>query len=258
TAAAYADEVKRDGYTVIEGFIPIDAINAMAAAFQPYLDTRLAKGNPDRGMGRYYITLPFEMPFANESLFAHPFLLSTIELIVGLDPVMCQLAADVPVKGSCYQPIHRDTKGLFFDPSGYSETPAYQLAVNFPLCDIASSDIGPLEISKGTHLLSSQKQDALIERNAVSVQELLMRKGDLIIRDVRGLHRGTPNITDTPRPMVVVGYSRSWLRRPEVGVKISKSVHDTLNEQSKRLLRFEPVVEDALLSGYDGEEIYDA
>ena len=32
-----------------------------------------------------------------------------------------------------------------------------------------------------------------------------------MIRDVRHIHRGTPNFTDTPRPMVVIGYSRRWL-----------------------------------------------
>lgn len=31
-----------------------------------------------------------------------------------------------------------------------------------------------------------------------------------MIRDVRALHQGTPNNTAAPRPMVVIGYSRSW------------------------------------------------
>ncbi len=38
-----------------------------------------------------------------------------------------------------------------------------------------------------------------------------MRPGDVMIRDVRALHRGTPNHTNEPRPMVVIGYSLRWL-----------------------------------------------
>ncbi|MBB5508233.1 hypothetical protein HDG35_004514 [Paraburkholderia sp. JPY681] len=32
-----------------------------------------------------------------------------------------------------------------------------------------------------------------------------MELGDVMIRDVRALHRGTPNRTEAPRPMVVIG-----------------------------------------------------
>jgi hypothetical protein len=64
-----------------------------------------------------------------------------------------------------------------------------------------------------------------------------------MIRDVRGLHRGTPNRTSTPRPMVVVGYSRRWLLRPEVSVHIPRETYQTLSERARFLLRFNPVVE---------------
>ena len=255
TAAEYAEEVKADGYTMLSGFISLESIDAMRISMQPFLDTRITKGNPDRGPGRFYITPPFQMPFADQDIFAHPFLLSVVEHLVGSDAVMCQWATDTPVKGSEYQPIHRDAKGLFFEQRGYAETPVYQLAVNFPLCDILTTDIGPLEISKGTHLLTSHEQDKLIADNQVHIEPLFMRKGDVLIRDVRGLHRGTPNVTDTPRVMVVIGYSRSWLRRPEVGIDIPRDVHSSLSEVSKRLLRFENVVDTV---SYDGTEIYDA
>ena len=38
--------------------------------------------------------------------------------------------------------------------------------------------------------------------------------GDVMVRDVRGLHRGTPNKTDKARPMVVVGYPIYLLSPP--------------------------------------------
>lgn len=106
--------------------------------------------------------------------------------------------------------------------------------------------------------MPSYEQNELIASNTVSLETLYMKKGDAILRDVRGLHRGTPNTTDTPRPMVVVGYSRKWLRRPEVGLKVPQSVYDQLNPAARHLLRFEPVVPDEVGLGYDGVEKYNA
>jgi len=70
-----------------------------------------------------------------------------------------------------------------------------------------------------------------------------MNLGDVMIRDVRGLHRGTPNLTKTPRPMVVLGYSRRWLFRPEVSIRVPRPELENLSERARRLLRFNPVVD---------------
>lgn len=259
-AAQYAAEVRDEGYTILREFIPVSDIDDLAAHFQPILERRIQSAPPDRGPGRFYSTVPFTFPFANASVFADPFLLEILEGIVGTDFVMCQMASDTPVAGSEYQQIHRDTEGLFFDDSShYIETPAYQLGVNFPLCDITSDDIGPLEIAKNTHMLTSHDQNELIASKAVKLEALYMKKGDVLIRDVRCLHRGTPNVTDKPRPMMVMGYSRKWLRRPEVGLKVPQSVFNGLSEGAQHMLRFEAVVPDDDESlVYDGVEKYDA
>jgi ectoine hydroxylase-related dioxygenase (phytanoyl-CoA dioxygenase family) len=68
-----------------------------------------------------------------------------------------------------------------------------------------------------------------------------MRRGDVMIRDVRHIHRGTPNRTDTPRPMVVIGYSRRWLFRPEVNIRVPAQVLAAMPERARRWLRFNPV-----------------
>jgi hypothetical protein len=43
---------------------------------------------------------------------------------------------------------------------------------------------------------------ARIERGEIAGRRVLMALGDVMIRDVRAVHRGTPNLTDTPRPMI--------------------------------------------------------
>lgn len=260
SANDFAAEVRDEGYTILRGFIAVNKIKEMAESFQVILEKRMRSGPPDRGPGRYYATVPFTVPFADQTIFANDFIMDIVEGIVGKDFVMCQLASDTPVIGSDYQSIHRDAEGLFFDPScSYVETPAFQLALNFPLCDIENSDIGPLEILPNTHLMSYHEQEEIISSRNVRMCPLYMKQGDILIRDVRCLHRGTPNTTLQPRPMIVIGYSRKWLRRPEVSLKIPQSIYDNLNENSRHMLRFEVVVSDDDKSlQYSGIETYDA
>ena len=71
-----------------------------------------------------------------------------------------------------------------------------------------------------------------------------MELGDVLIRDVRQIHRGTPNHSDQPRPMVVRGYSRRWLYRPEVHIRVPQQTWVPLPPRSQQLLRFNPIVAD--------------
>ena len=43
---------------------------------------------------------------------------------------------------------------------------------------------------------------------------------------------------------MVIGYSRAWLRRPEVGIRVKRSLFESLDPEGQSLLRFEPVVSD--------------
>ena len=83
-----------------------------------------------------------------------------------------------------------------------------------------------------------------------------MALGDVIVRDVRVMHRGTPNHADEPRPMVVIGYSRHWYHRPEVRIQIPDATWTSLSDRARRLLRFNPRV--AGLGEVDATEAYQA
>jgi hypothetical protein len=93
-----------------------------------------------------------------------------------------------------------------------------------------------------------------IEAGEIEIKPLIMKLGDLMIRDVRGVHRGTPNRTDEPRPMCVIGYSRRWLFRPEVSIRIPRAAWENLSAQSKHMLRYNPRVES--LDEVDTREVY--
>ena len=240
--AGLAADFDRDGFVILRGHFDRDRLAAWRLAFQPLLDAHMARdtGPANRGSRRHYITLPFAPPFSDPDIFTDPDVLAIVERVAGADPVMCQLATDTPLLGSGYQDIHRDTPPLF--PEQEAEPPSYQLAVNFPLIDVTPAH-GPVEIAPGTHRLPRAAGVAMIEAGQVQLQSYPMALGDVMVRDVRGLHRGTPNRTDEPRPMVVIGYSRNWLFRPEVAIHVPRPVIASLPPRARRLLRFNPVVD---------------
>ena len=239
---SFTRSVLDDGYCILRGQFPADALDAWREAFAPMLDEHIQREGHlrNRGPGRYYVTLPFTEPFADPAIYEDEDVLAVVERLVGEDAVMCQLATDTPVAGSEYQDVHRDAPPLF--PESGRETPPFQLALNFPLVDVGPEN-GPFEVARGTHMMSKAEGLRRIEAGEIRLEPITMRLGDVMIRDVRGLHRGTPNRAGVPRPMVVIGYSRRWLFRPEVSIRVPRAALPTLSARARHLLRYNPVVD---------------
>jgi hypothetical protein len=254
---ALAEAFNRDGQVTLRRHFERALLADWRRAFEPLLAANVAleQDNPNRGPQRFYVTLPFAGVFADPRIHQDPDVLAIVERVAGPDPVMCQLASDTPLKGSDYQHWHADTPPLFPE-TGCNDTPSFQLAVNFPLVDVTDAH-GPLETTYGSHRMMKGVVLAALERGEIEVHRETMALGDVMIRDVRAVHRGTPNLTDEPRPMVVIGYSRRWLHRPEVHIRVPRSTHAALSERGRRLVRFNPIVaDDELLAG--GVESYRA
>ncbi len=250
---SFVEDFNRDGFCVLREHFSKDKIDEWHKAFMPMLEDHIAREGhkQNRGSMRYYVTLPFTAPFAEPAFYEDVDVLKICESVVGRDMVMCQLASDTPLKGSDYQPIHSDALPLF--PEADFETPPFQLAVNFPLVDVTDEN-GPFEVARATHLLTKAEGLKRLESGAAQLEAITLKAGDVMIRDVRGLHRGTPNKTDEPRPMCVIGYSRRWLNRPEVNIRIPRATYETLSERARSLLRFNPIV--ASLDEAHAEEVY--
>jgi len=249
---SFVGQVLRDGFCVLPGHFERATVGAWREAFAPLLEKHSEREGhvQNRGPGRFYVTLPFREPFSDGRVFEDEDVLGVVMGLVGEDAVMCQLATDTPLLGSEYQDVHRDAPPLF--PETGAETPPFQLAVNFPLVDVTAEN-GPFEVARGTHMLSKEEGLRRIESGETALEPILLGAGDVMIRDVRGLHRGTPNRTARPRPMVVVGYSRRWLFRPEVSIRVPRDLLPKLSERARFLLRFNPVVESI---DDEGTEIY--
>lgn len=252
---SFIQDARRDGFVILRNHFSRKKLQQWADDFRPLLAAQVEreKDSPNRGAQRFYVTLPFIEPYADPHFYEDEDVLAIVEGLVGKDFVMCQLATDTPLLGSDYQDLHRDSPPLF--PEWNQETPAFQLAVNFPLVDV-TPELGPFEVARGTHMVSKAEAMRRLEQGEAKLEAICLSLGDVMIRDVRGLHRGTPNRTKEPRPMVVIGYSRKWLMRPEVSIRIPRAEFDKVTDRARRMLRFNPIVEAADTKA--PEEIYQA
>ena len=118
--------------------------------------------------------------------------------------------------GSQHQEPHVDYARPLFAEAPDLPLPTYFLAVSFSLLPITQAN-GALEIAPGTQRRSRQ------QASAVSLRPVSLDVGDIWIRHPWALHRGTPNTTETPRPLVTIHFVRRW---------------SALTPEQQRLLRF--------------------
>jgi len=249
----FVEDFTRDSFCILRQQLPIAKIREWQRAFEPLLQRHIVGQGAlqNRGSARYYVTLPFTAPFSDPRFYEDDDVLAIVERVAGEGFTMVQLASDTPLRGSDYQELHRDAPPLF--PEWGRETPSFQIAVNFPLVDVTEQN-GPFEVVRGTHMMSKRVAMEKIEAGELKLEPVLLKAGDVMIRDVRHIHRGTPNRTDEPRPMIVIGYSRKWLLRPEVHIRIPRVEWERASERAKKMLRTNPVVDSLDLK--DKAEVY--
>jgi hypothetical protein len=234
-----AADLNRDGICVIRGLFQPNLIAEWASAYNQLFQQRQNQpgGLAPREQARYYLTLPWVAPFANSEVFANPVILGILDRVFYQEYRMVQLGVDVPVQGSDYQEIHRDFRPLFSDQI---VTPLYALAVNFPLVEVTAEN-GPFEMARGTHVLPREEALVKVRAGEIPMESFYLQPGDAMIRSPLALHRGSPNRTNQPRPMVVMGYVMHWLHTANVDLTVPRDYYDRLPKQTQQLLRCQVV-----------------
>ena len=82
---------------------------------------------------------------------------------------------------------------------------------------------------------------AKLDSGDLKLESCPMRMGDISIRSPLALHRGSPNRTDSARPMVVMGYVMHWLYTPKVDLNVPRAYYNSLPPPLQKLLRCEVV-----------------
>jgi ectoine hydroxylase-related dioxygenase (phytanoyl-CoA dioxygenase family) len=149
-----------------------------------------------------------------------------------------QWGCDTPVRGSSYQGPHVDYQTPLFAEIPDLELPIYMLSVSFGLVPVTRHN-GPMEIAPGTHRLPRREALRAVEAAEIAMQPVPLEVGDVLIRHPWTLHRGSPNLTDTPRALVSIRYVRRWYADDSREVNsIPRGVWGSLTPDQQSMMRF--------------------
>ena len=232
-------EINDSGYCVLKSHLPRGPIERCRDAFWPVLHRYLeAAREPNRGPNRHFLPMPFDPPCFAPEFFFDPEILTIVRGLMGERVVADQWGCDVALRGSVYQDVHVDYQHALFEEVPDLALPTYMLVVSFGLVAIASEN-GAIEVAPGTHRMPRAEALQATRSGEIALRAVPLDVGDVLIRHPWTLHRGTPNRTDTPRPLVTVRYVRRWYSDDSREVKsIGAAAWRELTSAQRQLMRF--------------------
>ncbi|MGC9948085.1 MAG: phytanoyl-CoA dioxygenase family protein [Bryobacteraceae bacterium] len=243
TAEDKISELQTEGFCVLKRHFSKSAIQDCREAFWPILLDYLGKNRdqPNRGEHRHFLPMPFDPPCFAPEFFFDTDVLSLLRRAMDDRIVADQWGCDAPLKGSKRQEFHVDYRRPLFCETPDMPLPAYMLVVNFGLIGIAPEH-GPIEIAPGTHKMPRSQALRCVAAGSIEARPVTLDLGDVLIRHPWALHRGTPNLTETPRALLTIRYVRRWYADDSREVNsLPLAVWQSLTAEQRSMMRF-PVV----------------
>lgn len=204
------DDIYRDGITACRAAFSAEWADDMRRDIEVAFAEAIARpdGAVGRGPHRYYVEIHPEQLRGFVDLVTHPWVTAVCEAVLGPDYEIVELGFDTPFPGAEHQPWHRDFP---MHEVTRREGRLNSLAFNLTGVDTVE-EMGPFEIAHGTqfddgthfaHGMFPPKK--LYSRYAERAVRKYPRRGDISARSALTIHRGTPNVSDTARPVLVLG-----------------------------------------------------
>ena len=217
--AKAVDSVKKEGYVVLDNVVSSESLDVileqMTEDTEILLDSQ-KKGRDVTGWKRGHIQQkpPHHPPFLFPDIVANPYVVKVTHEVLGDGLFNSFYSGNTNCPGSEEQPIHRDADPLWSDLS--SPHPATTLVVNMSPIEV-TIDRGSIEIWPGSHLILGPLTYECIERqrDIRPPTQLNIKKGSVLIRDVRLWHRGMPNRSSQIRHMIAMVHQVSWFNRSQ-------------------------------------------
>jgi ectoine hydroxylase-related dioxygenase (phytanoyl-CoA dioxygenase family) len=253
--AAAREELYTDGITALRGaFSPEWAARMREDIETAFADARSREGGAvGRGPNRYYVEIHPEQLRGYVDLIAHPWVRAVCEEILGPDYLIVELGFDVPFPGAKDQPWHRDFPS---PPETYRDRRLTSLAFNLTAVDTVP-EMGPFEIALGTQFDDGLDFDhqmfpdrATWDRYAERAVRKLPKAGDISARSALTVHRGTANVSQQSRPVLVLGVDAPGAGHDQLhDPQVTRGFYDSLPEELRRHLfcrvvdELEPIVQ---------------
>lgn len=209
-SAQIARALYTDGITALKGAFSRDFAQRMREDIEIAFADALSRkdGAVGRGPRRYYVEIHPEQLSGFVELVEHPFVRRAAEAILGPEYQIVEVGFDIPLAGAMNQPWHRD---FALPPETRNEHRLSSLAFNLTGVD-TEENMGPFEIAPGTQWDDSAEFDHgmfPLKSQYPRYEALAVRKypkmGDISVRSALTIHRGTKNLSEMSRPVLVLG-----------------------------------------------------
>jgi hypothetical protein len=165
-------------------------------------------GAVGRGPNRWYVEIHPEALRGFVDLVDHPWVRTVCDTMLGPEYRIVEVGFDTPFPGAKVQPWHRDFPS---PPETKDEHRLTSLAFNLTTVD-TTDEMGPFEIAPGTQWDPGDDFDhgqfppeSEYDRYEARAQRKYPQVGDISARSALTIHRGTPNRSQVPRPVLVLG-----------------------------------------------------
>jgi ectoine hydroxylase-related dioxygenase (phytanoyl-CoA dioxygenase family) len=198
---------KKHGYYQGPSKFSVDLINDFKQEFDSVFNdkrqrfyAKFKEGNQlaaNHDMNRWNMLLPSDSLMMKSAFFADNEIFDALKAVFDKDFALVFFSSDISSPGSAFQSCHQDTND-------------FGVALNLPLVK-ADEQNGATHIFTDTHRISADapftnesnkfSEEAVIARaNSLNPLSLNVEPGDFTLRDLRLIHRGTPNHTLEHRP----------------------------------------------------------
>lgn len=244
---AVVAEIERHGVVRLEGLFPKPLLKRIASKVMRLHGSGALKGpwTVRDIAGRRTTILPFDGPFLEPAFCANKPLLAVVSALLGETARWSSLEVVMAESGAAAQYQHVDAP-LRLDKDGkrfagdLSALPPYALALAVPLVDVDEEN-GPTAIWPGSHkegLVYPPPSEAAIKKR-YRMELMTGKLGQAYLYDYRTFHRGMPNHSAEPRPLLMLVFTRAWFRDPNlepVGTGLRLPARARIPARARRLL----------------------
>ncbi|RSL90275.1 hypothetical protein CEP52_014625 [Fusarium oligoseptatum] len=240
TIAAAVSIIQRDGIVVIEDVVDHDHLDQINNILSRESEELYNDNSTHFNFGAHTRNISQPPPLAKELLFddiwANPFTNAISANILGPNPVVNYANGNCALKSEARQEVHGDVA------YAHLEFP-YGIVANYYLVD-TDFENGATEIWIGSHR-NTTMADHIGEHKPAIREECLeerrktrppiqpkIKKGSVVIRDIRLWHAGMPNHTDQPRIMLAFGIV-PWYFNSRSAITLPESAKELVEEWEK-------------------------
>lgn len=211
--------LRQDGVVVLEDVIDLAHLEMLRERMLADLPAILARTDAPYNFnaGNVQQDPPPFPPYLFRDVLLNEHVIAVTLALLGEGVKNSYYSGNTALPGGRQQPVHVDVGQLW--PGLEHATPAFGVVVNVPVVDMTPEN-GSTELWPGTHLdtiVSVAEGDLkvpeeVVERRRARVPPVqpAVRCGSVLIRDIRLWHRGMPNHTDAPRPMIAMIHWIHW------------------------------------------------